>query len=231
MSEALPNRGRVLYRAPVATNVHQYVIEKPDGFTFHPGQAVDFAIDQPAWREQVRPFTLTSLPDNPRLEFIIKAYPAAQNPGHEGMTEHLGNDIQVGDHVLFSDAWGAIEYRGPGVFIAGGAGITPFIAILRQQEQRSQLAGNRLFSSNRSADEVILQGEFTRMLGDACVFTLTKSQHRDYEFGRIDRKWLAARIHNFEQPFYLCGPPKMVEELSQLLASLGANADALVFEK
>lgn len=231
MTEALPHRGRLLYRAAVAANVHQYVIEKPKGFNFRPGQAVDFAIDQPDWREQLRPFTLTSLPDNPRLEFIIKSYPLAEHPDHEGMTEHLGKDIQVGDHVLFSQAWGAIEYRGPGVFIAGGAGITPFIAILRQLEQQGKLAGNRLFSSNRRADEVILQGEIARVMGDDCVFTLTKTKHRDYEFGRIDRAWLEAHVHSFAQPFYLCGPPKMVEELSQTLKSLGADTDSLVFEK
>lgn len=231
MSESLPHRGRVLYRGAVAANVHQYVIEKPKGFTFRPGQAVDFAIDQPEWREQLRPFTLTSLPDNPRLEFIIKSYPLAEHPDHEGMTEHLGNDIQVGDYVLFSEAWGAIEYRGPGVFIAGGAGVTPFVAILRHLEQQGKLVGNRLFSSNRRPDEVILQGEFARMLGDACLFTLTQTQHRNYEFGRVDRQWLEAHLQRFEQPFYLCGPPKMVEELSQTLKSLGADTDSLVFEK
>lgn len=231
MSESLPHRGRLLYRAAVAANVHQYVIEKPDGFTFRPGQAVDFAIDQPDWCEQLRPFTLTSLPDNPRLEFIIKSYPLAEYPDHDGMTEHLDKAVLVGDHVLFSDAWGAIEYRGPGVFIAGGAGITPFVAILRQLEQQGKLAGNRLFSSNRKADEVILQGEFARMLGDDCVFTLTQSQQRNYQYGRIDRKWLEARVTRFDQPFYLCGPPKMVEELSQTLKSLGTDTDSLVFEK
>jgi len=29
------------------------------------------------------------------------------------MTEHQGRDIEVGDRMLFGDAWGAIEYRGP----------------------------------------------------------------------------------------------------------------------
>lgn len=40
---------------------------------------------------------------------------------HERITEHLGNDIQIGDHVLFRDTWDAIDFRGSGVFIAGGA--------------------------------------------------------------------------------------------------------------
>jgi NAD(P)H-flavin reductase len=34
-----------------------------------------------------------------------------------------------------------------------------------------------------------------------------------------------------QPPFTLCGPPKMVEELTKVLKSLGANTDSLVFEK
>ncbi len=231
MSEPQLHRSWILDRQPIATNVNSYVIEKPAGFTFHPGQAVELAIDQPDWLNEKRPFTMTSLPDNPRLEFIIKSYPVAENPGHDGMTEHLGNDIQIGDHVSFGDAWGAIEYRGPGLFIAGGAGITPFVAILRQLEQQNKLHGNRLFFSNRTVDEVILRDELTRMLGDEAVLTLTQEQHDQYEHGRIDRNWIENRVTNFDQPFYLCGPPKMVEDLSDVLKSLGANTDSLVFEK
>ncbi len=231
MTESKLHRGRVLFREKVASQVDSYIVEKPDGFSFRPGQAVELAIDEPKWRDDKHPFTFTSLPDNPRLEFIIKSYPVPKNSKHDGMTEHLGKDIQVGDHVLFGDAWGAIEYHGPGVFIAGGAGITPFIAILRQLEQHGKLAGNRLFFSNRNVDDVILQGELTRMLGADAVFTLTGEQHRNYEHGRIDGKWLEARVQKFDQPFYLCGPPKMVKDLSEVLKSCGADTDSLVFEK
>jgi predicted ferric reductase len=45
--------------------------------------------------------------------------------GYKGKLKH-------GDELIIRDVWGAIEYKGEGVFIAGGAGVTPFIAILRQ---------------------------------------------------------------------------------------------------
>ena len=226
-----PHRGRVVHREPVASNVNLYVVEKPEGFTFEPGQAVELCIDQPGWREEKRPFTITSLPSNPRLEFVIKSYPTDRHPEHDGMTEHLGRDIQVGDRVIFSDAWGAIRYRGPGIFIAGGAGVTPFIAILRHLEQTQRLEGNRLFFSNKTADEVFLQGEFMRTLGRGVVCTLTQQQHRDYEHGRIDRQWLEHRIHDYSQHFYVCGPPKMIEDVCRILREQGASPDSLVLEE
>jgi predicted ferric reductase len=41
--------------------------------------------------------------------------------------------------LIIRDVWGAIEYKGEGVFIAGGAGVTPFIAILRQLQADDKL--------------------------------------------------------------------------------------------
>jgi hypothetical protein len=210
--------------------VYRYVIEKPEGFQFRPGQAVELALDEDGWRDRTRPFTITSLPSNPRLEFIIKSYPIGQFPDHHGMTEHLGRDAIVNDRVLFGDAWGTIAYQGPGVFIAGGAGLTPFIAILRKLEQDQALAGNRLFFSNRKQEDVFLEGDLMRMLGRSVVCTLTQGKHRDYEEGRVDRHWLEKRVHDFDQPFYICGPPEMVDELRETLASLGADPQTIVFE-
>jgi len=225
------HRGRVLHREQLATDVHLYIIEKPDGFSFRPGQAVDLSVDDEGWRDEKRPFTMTSLPSNPRLEFIIKSYPTNRYPDHDGMTQHLGRDIEVGQRVIFGDAWGAIEHRGPGVFIAGGAGVTPFIAIFRQLEQEKKLEGNRLFFSNRKREDIFLQGELFRCLGHRVVCTLTGETHRDYESGRIDKAWLESRVNDFNQPFYLCGPPAMISEIGQSLKDLGADPDGLIFEE
>lgn len=224
-------RSRILHREGVSKNVHLYILEKPDGFTFTPGQAIELAVDEVEWRNDKRPFTITSLPDNPRLELVIKSYPVDDNPDHDGMTEHLGRDVEVGDRVIFDDAWGAIEYKGKGVFIAGGAGITPFISILRKLEQDGEIEGNRLFASHRTADDVILQGELARILGRNAVFTLTGEQHTDYEYGRIDREWLQKRVDDFAQNFYVCGPPSMVDDVTTQLKTLGADSDSIVVEK
>lgn len=223
-------RSRVLHREAVAENVHSYVLETPEGFTFTPGQAIELAIDEKKWREEKRPFTITSVPSNPRLELVVKSYPVASNPNHDGMTEHLGSDVKVGDRVIFGDAWGAIHYKGRGVFIAGGAGITPFISILRDLEHKGEAVGNRLFASNKTSDEVIMQGELSRILGRNAVFTLTDEQHRDYEHGQIDRHWLESRIDDFNQFFYVCGPPKMVEVVKSTLIELGAIENSIVTE-
>lgn len=89
----------------VTHNVLRLVTEKPKGYHFNPGQATELAIDREGWREEKRPFTFTSLPDDTELEFTIKVYPS-----HDGMTEQLPK-LQVGDHLIIGDSWGAISYE------------------------------------------------------------------------------------------------------------------------
>jgi hypothetical protein len=42
---------------------------------------------------------------------------------------------------------------------------------------------------------------------------------------------LKEKITDFNQQFYLCGPPSFVEAMSKALGSLAAKSDAVVFEE
>jgi ferredoxin-NADP reductase len=86
--------------------------------------------------------------------------------------------------------FGAIEYKGEGVFIAGGAGVTPFIAILRQLQAENKIANNKLIFTNKTANDIILKKEFNDMLGKNFINTLTDEQKEGYENRRIDYDFL-----------------------------------------
>lgn len=209
----------------VTHDVRRITFEKPEGFAFEPGQASEVAIDKEGWRDARRPFTFTSLNDWPQLEFTIKVY-----PDHDGVTEQVGG-LRTGDRLLIGDAWGAIRYDGPGVFLAGGAGVTPFIAILRDLEQKNQLQGNRLIFSNKTEKDIILREEFEAMPGLDSFFTVTEEPDSRLARGMIDKGFLESHITDFDQKFYVCGPPKMVKDLSRTLEELGADTKSIVFEK
>ncbi|MCF8243475.1 MAG: hypothetical protein K9J16_19025 [Melioribacteraceae bacterium] len=55
----------------------QIVTERPQNMTFTPGQATKISINESGWKDKKRPFTFTSLPNDPFLEFIIKTYPSS----------------------------------------------------------------------------------------------------------------------------------------------------------
>ena len=211
---------------PVARNVFSYDMEKPDGFRFEPGQATEVAIDKDGWRDEKRPFTFTSLPDDDRLQFTIKSY-----PDHDGVTNQLSK-LLVGDRLIVDDPWGTIAYKGKGVFIAGGAGITPFIAIMRQlNETKDGLAGHTLLFANRYERDIILQDELETMPGLNIRHILSEENKSGYDHGLIDRAYLEKVVDDFGQQFYLCGPDPMIKDLKATLTDLGAEPDALVFEE
>ncbi|WP_099866130.1 flavodoxin reductase [Pararhizobium haloflavum] len=221
----MPTTVSILETQDVTHNVKRLRVEKPDGFTFQPGQATEVSVDKDGWREEKRPFTFTALPDWDDLEFTIKIY-----PGHDGVTDQIGK-LQAGDRLILDDAWGTITYKGPGVFIAGGAGVTPFIAILRDLEKKGALDGHTLIFSNQRERDIILRSEFESMRGLACVFTTTKEDVEGLEHGKVDRAFLAKHVKDFDQRFYVCGPDAMVDDIKAQLEELGADADGLVFEQ
>jgi cytochrome-b5 reductase len=209
----------------VTHDVKRFILEKPKGFEFKPGQGTLLSINQPDLVEDQHPFTPTSLAEDKVLEFTIKGYPK-----HHGLTEKL-HKLRPGDQLVLGPVFGTIQYKRPGVFIAGGAGITPFIAILRQLSRNGKLKGNTLLFSNKSQDDVILEKELRHYLGDRCFFTLTQESIPGYDNRRIDAAYLKKKVRNFKQPFYVCGPPPMVENLTSVLQKLGARPDNVVFEQ
>ena len=220
------HRVRILDVEPVTHNVRRFRVERPRGYDFTPGQATEVAIDREGWRDEKRPFTFTGLRGWDDLEFTIKIY-----SDHDGVTNELGG-LKKGDALLIDDPWGTIEYKGKGTFIAGGAGVTPFIAILRDLARQGKLGGHKLIASNRSARDIILREEFEAMSGLSTLWTVTDdAEARGVEHKRIDAAFLREHITDFSQNFYLCGPDDMVRELRGTLEGLGARTDAVTWEK
>ena len=212
---------KILMTGFVTHDVKRFVVERPAGYDFKPGQATRLSINQPGWEAKARPFTFTSLADDLVLEFIIKGY-----FDHDGVTARL-HGLTAGDEVILRDVWGTMAYKGPGVFIAGGTGITPFIPILRRLHADGKIAGHQLIFANRTARDVICRAELEHMLGDGLVLVLEEPA-ADCATGFVDRDLLGEQVKDFSQPFYLCGPPPMVKAVTAALKDLGARPEALV---
>jgi ferredoxin-NADP reductase len=201
------------------------VVERPAGYEFVSGQASDLAINKPGLEEELRPFTFTSVNGADHLEFIIKIY-----TGHDGMTEKL-LAVNVGDELIVHEVFGAISYKGPGVFIAGGAGITPFISIFRELKQQDKLDGNRLLFANRKPEDIILKAELTAMLGENHVDVLDTPQTPNTPSRHIDKELLKQHLGNETTYYYICGPDKFTALMIENLQALGVKDAQIIFEQ
>ncbi|MEQ8558398.1 MAG: FAD-binding oxidoreductase [Henriciella sp.] len=210
----------------VTHDVNRYVFDKPDALSYTPGQAFDLALDREGWRDDKHPFTPTSLPNESNLEFTIKTYVE-----HDGMTKRLA-ELKPGDAVLADEPWGAIQDEGPGWFIAGGAGVTPFIAILRERlAEHGTLAGCELIFSNKTEDDIIYRQMFERMPGLSTWFTVTGQNGASVHTGQINRDLLASRIEPGKGKCYVCGPDAMLDDMSEALKAVGVPEDDIITEE
>lgn len=209
----------------VTHDVKSLKFEKPEGFVYLPGQAADVSINKPGFVDLKRPFTFTGLNEWDYLEFNIKIY-----NDHNGVTKEIGK-LNAGDELIISDPWGTISYKGEGIFIAGGAGVTPFIAILRNLNNKNQLGNNKLVFANKTESDIILKDEFEKMLGKNFLNILSGEKSEKYASGFITSSFLKSNVDDFNKMFYICGPDPMMGAVEKILMELKVDKSHIVKEE
>ncbi len=215
---------RILNIEKVTHDVKRFQVEKPEGYSFIPGQATDVTINTPQFRNRKNPFTFTCLNSAPYLEFTIKIYSS-----RNGVTNELGK-LKPGAELIIHDVWGAISYKGKGVFIAGGAGVTPFISIFRDLNSRNEVPGNMLVFANKTKADIILEEEFRLMLGKDFINILADEEAEGYFHGMINEDFLKRVVGDFNTNFYICGPPLMIKAVLKQLTDLGVEKNSVTLE-
>jgi len=212
---------KVLKTEFVTHNVKRFTLEKPAGYTFISGQATDVSINKHGLETDLHPFTFTCLDSDDHLEFTIKIY--------KGMTKKL-RDINAGDELIIHEVFGAINYRGPGLFIAGGAGLTPFISIFRQLKADNKLAGNTLLFANRTENDIIIKDELDEMLGQNHV-DIISNPSSGQQGKHIDKDLIKQYLTSQTEYCYICGPDEFVAVMKNYLIELGVAEDKIVIER
>lgn len=215
---------RILSKENLTHDVLRIIAEKPSNLIYQPGQAVDVSINQHDWEAEIRPFTFTSLPEDEFVEFTIKTYPS-----HKGVTNHL-LDLHIGEELIIGEVFGDIHYKGEGIFIAGGAGVTPFIAILKHLEKENKIGNNQLIFANKTKADIILEDKFQALLGDNFINVLSDDKIDGYENGYITEEIIKKHMTGSNQYFYLCGPEPMMNAVEKQLNALGVTESYIVKE-
>ncbi len=208
----------------VTHDVLKVITEKPAYYQFTPGQATEIAINKDGWKNEKRPFTFTCLPDNNYLEFNIKTYPS-----HKSVTNELLH-LKKDDELILHDVFGAISYKGEGVFIAGGAGVTPFISIFRYLQSKKQIGNNKLIFANKTKADIILEEEFREILSSNFINILSDERAYGYSNGHITEDFIKANSDGINQLFYVCGPPSMMDAIEKQLTNLGVVEKLIIKE-
>lgn len=215
---------RIILREQLTHDVIRIVTSKPVGVSYQPGQAADISLNLPGWEQELRAFTFTSLPEDVHLEFTIKTYPS-----RNGVTNQLLS-LDKGGELILHGVFGDISYQGEGMFIAGGAGVTPFIAILKYLARKKAVGNNKLIFANKIRADIILKNEFQMLLGANFINILSREKCTEHEYGFITAELIERHMDKQTKYFYVCGPDPMMEAAEQHLATLGISGDFIIRE-
>ncbi|MBI2632083.1 flavodoxin reductase [Candidatus Pacearchaeota archaeon] len=205
---------KIISKKYLTRDILEIRTEKPYNFKFIPGHSIMISINNPSFTSPSlikRPYNFTSLNDDSYLEFIIKLY--RERNGLSTQFEKLN----IGEMLILEEMFGSHRYVGPGIFIAGGVGIAPFIAIFRQLKKDNAIEGNTLLFSSKTSKDIILEKELKELLGENCIFTLTKENNSNR---RIDKLFLIEKVSNFNQHFYICGPDSFARDIKQMISEI-----------
>lgn len=206
-------------------DVMHIITEKPQTITFTPGQAVDVSVLTPNWEDEQRPFTFTSLPKDDYLEFFVKVY--AED---DGVTNQVGQ-LERGDSLKLGEVFGAINYQDEGIFIAGGAGVTPFISILKSLGDQNKIGDNTLIFVNKKYEDIIQRSYFENLLGENFINVLSDEEKKGCEHGYITKDIIKKQQDGKDKYVYLCGPPAMMDAVLKELKELGVEDEYIVTEE
>lgn len=206
---------KVLAAVQHTKSIKHFIVSKPVNYNFTSGQSMEVSVETGNIK---RPYAIICPEDSPNLEFMAKTLPASDR-----FSRKIG-EVKAGDLISIGEPVGRIRYKGAGYFIAGGTGITPFISIFRQLQENDNLDGNYLIYSARNSADVIMERELHRMFGNNWAVNYTESNKR------IDLQFMREKIKSTRKFFYLCGPELMMENVKNILLSLGVDENLLVLE-
>lgn len=197
-------QGTILQFIDVTADIRIITIQMAKGnpYAYHAGQYAQFQIDG----HEPRFFSIANAP---RVDNTIDIH--VRNTGGE-TSAALCTSIKQGQTISVSDAHGNLKYDAahtPAVFIAGGTGITPFLAMIDTYKGKPFT----VYWGAKSNDEFYVRPQQNGLAMHYCVHHFPVD---DYLKNPID----GAHI-------YLSGPPNMVHDSRVKLLAAGIEPDMI----
>ncbi|NMM29073.1 MAG: 2Fe-2S iron-sulfur cluster binding domain-containing protein [Glaciimonas sp.] len=226
---------------PIASNVMQLKMRRlhsdaeggASGVTFEPGQFFDIQIPG---TEHWRSFSPASLP-NPdgTLEFLIRILP------YGIFSNYLGDGAHPGQTVRVRGPSGSFYIRENGLrpryFVAGGTGLAPIVAMVRQMSDRGDPHETRLYFGVNKDEDVFYFQELAalaegmpNLTAQICILH-AGPDWKGVRSNPVEALRLDLEASGGKPDLYLCGPPGMIDATYRTCIALGIPEGNICTEK
>ncbi|MGG7600041.1 pyridoxamine 5'-phosphate oxidase family protein [Pseudomonas sp. WC1] len=220
---------RVLRIEQESRDIRSFYLQPEEGkaVPFAPGQHIPVRLQVDGEAPLIRTYSLSSAPSDGHLRISVKA----QGPA----SRYLHQQLKVGDPLQVRLPMGnfTLDHTSdrPLVLVGAGVGITPLIAMLR--EQLALGLGRRiyLFHGGRTLADLPFQHELAELQQHAGgLLSIHRAlslpepqavQGRDYVFAsRLGIEQIKATLPLDDYDFYLCGPASFTQDLYEGLRTV-----------
>lgn len=194
-----------------AEDVYSFLFQKDPEVTWNAGQHGLFRITHRKVKTAILPFTVASAPSEPVIQITTKIRPES------GDFKKALLELEPGMKAQLSGPVGPFRLHGdsPALLIAGGIGITPFRAMLKQLEAEGGRGRQpiRLLYMD-SGKTHIFQDELNEISGrgTAEIVYLDTRDGLQQEIGRFVSQYDNAK-------YYIAGPKSMIQDVAAHLQS------------
>jgi ferredoxin-NADP reductase len=229
---------RVLDNRAETPRVHRLVLDVP-GWSGHlPGQHVDVRLTGEDGYVAQRSYSLASPPEVPQLHLLVERLDDGE------VSPYLTDEVRpddlfelrgpIGGYFVWSAAADRTDRDAahrPVQLVAGGAGVSPFLAMLDHHRRLESSTPMQLLYSCRTEDDVLGRD----LLGPETTVTLTREAPAGWrgETGRIDADMLVRRASPpADRPrVFVCGPTVFAESMATTLVDLGYDPSSIRIER
>lgn len=195
-----------------------------DSFTYLPGQFAFIKFALPGVLGESHPFTISNAADPKMLRFSVKQL---------GDYTNALNDIKVGTEVAVDGPYGTfsnqVVINQRQIWIAGGIGITPFLAMASDIQDKSQKI-DLYYSLQKKGDDVYLD----ELQKNAKKYTnIRVIPFYTDQSGYLTADVIQQHSGQFEPStaFLICGPPSMMKALRSQLVDFGVPKKSIHTEE
>jgi propane monooxygenase reductase component len=208
---------------------------EPTTIKFFPGQYVDFHVPG---SEETRSFSMANISslESGQLEFVIKVYPNGL------FSEFLDTEVKPGDRLDITGPFGVFTLRDAPdsdlVFVGGGAGMAPILALLRSMAGRGIQRKTTFYYGARGRRDLCFEEELRQLEKTLSSFRYVPalSEPADADGWGGEKGFITDVLRRSETNLaktdaYVCGPPPMVEAALELLPTLGVAEKRIFYDK
>jgi benzoate/toluate 1,2-dioxygenase reductase subunit len=197
---------------------------------FLPGQYANLNVPGTA---QHRAYSFSSMPRDGSVSFLIRNVPGGL------MSGFLREQAKAGETMTMAGPLGSFylrEINRPVLMLAGGTGLAPFLAMLDKVVANGGSAHpiHLIYGVNTDSDLVELDKleAFTKALPNfSFALVVVSPESTQPKKGYVTQHIEPAQLNDGDVDIYLCGPPPMVEAVSQNLRDRAIQPASFHYEK